>query len=177
MFLVRRRRLHIEVLRAESVTSSLNDNDGLRLLILGCLDLFLSLPMAAFTLAFQIWDAVELGSTFTFYHGWGRLHKGWGPWAGKLVLDDRIGLIRDYIPVISTVLVGFALFVLFGCAAQARAMYTRDVVRVVPLVFTPCLPPLQSSTNYMSSIKSKVSERVVNALFGPDAFWGALRLW
>lgn len=64
-----------------------------------------------------------------------------------------------------------------SAVAYARAMNTRDVVRVVPLVFTPCLPSLQSSTNYMSSIKSKVSERVVDALFGPDAFWGALRLW
>ncbi|VDC01574.1 unnamed protein product [Peniophora sp. CBMAI 1063] len=127
VFLMHLRRLRINVLEAGSLeTSSVRSNDeGIRLLMLVCFDLFLSLPIAAANYGFKIWSAIDLGDAFTFDPGWTRVHENWAPVLVKFDLDDRIGFLIDYSSVVSSILVGYAVFALFGCTPQARTMYAR----------------------------------------------------
>ncbi|VDB84972.1 unnamed protein product [Peniophora sp. CBMAI 1063] len=128
-FLMRRERLHARLFRARSSTLEawprVHNNDGFRLLILGCLDLCLSLPLAALHFGYTLRRALELGSLFTFYEDWAYIHQNWAPSTAKYAMDDPIGLLQNYIPSITSVVLGFVVFALFGCTTQARAMYAR----------------------------------------------------
>ncbi|VDC06461.1 unnamed protein product [Peniophora sp. CBMAI 1063] len=127
--LVRRRRLHVKLFTVEPLTIKPfcphNGDDSLRLLVLGCFDLLISLPLAALTFGFQISNALALGPAFPFYRGWAPIHEGWAPWVNNFVLGNPFGLLRDYIPIVSSIVTGYALFTLFGCTEQARTMYMR----------------------------------------------------
>ena len=126
--MVRRRKLHTEVESRESTESRRAwQNGGVRLLILGCIDIILTLPMGAFNLGDGIYGAAT-GGDFIFYPGWKAMHADWAPFSisyAELMPDGRFALIEQYMAVSTSIILGYALIALFGFARHAREIYAN----------------------------------------------------
>ncbi|VDB84967.1 unnamed protein product [Peniophora sp. CBMAI 1063] len=136
-FFMGRRKLHAEAQSQEFDNPRQAWHDGgVRLLILGCLDIILTLPMGAFNLGDGIYGAVS-GGDFIFYPGWAAMHADWAPFSysyAELKLDGRLGLIEQYMAISTSVILGYAIIALFGFAKPARAVYGQLFWAIISLV-------------------------------------------
>ncbi|KZV72178.1 hypothetical protein PENSPDRAFT_367743 [Peniophora sp. CONT] len=146
-------------LRGEtSVTSSegshrFRDHD-MRVLILGCVDIFLSLPFGILNLVLRILGAMESEGSFRFYKGWTATHAHWEPFPipyAELKEGGWLFLFNFYFSPWASVILGFSIFALFGFTKQSRTTYQYIFWALLGL-FGKKQPP-QSAPAHMSAIQ------------------------
>lgn len=132
IFLYRHRKLYNRVygalgrVRVQDGPRVSREHD-IRLFILGCIDLLLSLPVGLLIIIVDVEGALEAG-TFSFYPGWNEMHAHWQPRAvayGDLPVMGWPGLVDFYFSKSSSFVLGFSLFALFGFTEQACAVYAE----------------------------------------------------
>lgn len=105
-----------------SSSSSVNHSSYLRILSLGCLDIFVTLPIGILGLVVDVKENV-----IVFYTGWTELHTDWEPPGITKEMWSSTPFGTFDVKWNQWVNVFFALiyFALFGLTAEARAKYRR----------------------------------------------------
>lgn len=108
--------------------STINRNDYFRVLILGCLNAALVLPITIYTLTASMID-----QPLPFYPGWNFIHSEWEPfdvsvsaWSGGSPSTLETGFNEVINPILAAV-----FFLIFGTTKQARTHYSSLICFVV----------------------------------------------
>ncbi|VDB84969.1 unnamed protein product [Peniophora sp. CBMAI 1063] len=132
LFLYRHRKLYRQVYgpfsreQAQDIPRTSQEH-GMRLFILGCLDILLSLPVGLLIIIVDVAGAVQDG-TFSLYPGWNEIHAHWQPRTvayADLPLMGWPGLVDFYFSKSSSIVLGFCIFALFGWTKQTRTTYMQ----------------------------------------------------
>jgi hypothetical protein len=126
-----------DVNRFLETNGSINRNRFLRLLSLGCLDIFLTFPIGILNILVQtdtvFVDNPAADGTLPFYISWEETHSDWSPITflyADIVAAGRFNVFAFYFSPWSTVVVGIVIFALFGLTPDARVTYWRGILLV-----------------------------------------------
>jgi hypothetical protein len=110
-------------------TNGVSHNRYFRILAVGCADILLTLPVGILDVVSDALASIELSGTFPVYPGWFAIHTNWGPISTSLPELLESGGFWDnfafYLSNWSSVILGFAIFALFGLTSETRATYWR----------------------------------------------------
>jgi len=116
-----------DVRRFLDSTGTVSTSVYFRVLAIGCVDILVTLPIGIIHIATSVTAVRHQGLPFPFYQGWTFTHTGWGPFG----LPFKIAVLSTgfwdifgfYISLWSSVILGFAVFALFGLTGETRATY------------------------------------------------------
>ncbi|KZV71043.1 fungal pheromone STE3G-protein-coupled receptor [Peniophora sp. CONT] len=133
-----------------SVTSTMY----LRILALASFDILLTLPIGIVNVVLSVVSDLVRGD-FPFYNGWAHVHENWGPVSVPYANLEALGpsiLGQLYFTYWTSPVLAFAIFGLFGLAAEARASYWRIICKIGG--WFRCIPnaPGQKASPPLSSI-------------------------
>ncbi|KAI0027408.1 pheromone A receptor-domain-containing protein [Vararia minispora EC-137] len=102
-----------------------------RALALASFDILFNLPFGLVNITVTVALYREVyGPSFPFYQGWSAVHADWAVQTASYA-DERAkgswALLNYYFPRLSTIVLGFMVFALFGCTEDARATYMRGI--------------------------------------------------
>jgi len=125
-----------DVQRFLNSTGSVPTNKYFRILAVSCMDVLLTLPTGIIIYVTTILGSLRSESSFPFYGGWDKIHAVWQPVG--IPLRDQLSLgpwygFEFYLATWSSIILGFAIFALFGFTAQARATYMSGVWALLSL--------------------------------------------
>lgn len=128
-----------------SSSSTVNHSSYLRILALGCLDIFVTLPIGILGLVVDVKENV-----IVFYPGWTELHTDWEPLGIMKEMWSSTPFATFDVKWNEWVNVFFALiyFALFGLTVEARAKYRR----VFHLAIRPTGLKLTSADSELSTV-------------------------
>lgn len=104
----------------------------LRILALARIDILLTLPIGIVNIALSVSSNIAQGS-FSFYPGWNEVHGDWTPIVFTYAELKAFGpstLAEFYFAYWTSPVLAFAIFGLFGLAAEARSSYWYTIVAV-----------------------------------------------
>jgi hypothetical protein len=116
-------------------TDSVLRNRYFRILAVGCADIVLTLPLGILDVVDDVLSNFEVSGDFPVYPGWVAVHTNWGPISTSLPeLLESGGFWNNfgfYMSSWTSVILGFAIFGLFGLTNEARATYWRGIQAVL----------------------------------------------
>ncbi|KAI0029433.1 GPCR fungal pheromone mating factor [Vararia minispora EC-137] len=113
-----------------------------RVLMLACVDAFITLPFGIANTVLLLRDAVEQNGGIPLYWGWAGNHENWAPTSFAYADAPPSSIAQARILFWESVVLGYATFALFGLTREARTTYRAAIRRVVALVLptTPGKP-------------------------------------
>lgn len=101
----------------------------LRVLAIGSLDILVTLPQGVIACVVLVHYATHgyYSGTFVWYTGWDILHRNWSPRSMSLehFSKDTFQLVTVNYGAWTSIVLGFAIFALFGLTKAARSSYWR----------------------------------------------------
>jgi hypothetical protein len=132
---------------------SINRDKFIRILLLGCINIILTLPFGLLSLIPEIVDLIRFKRPF--YEGWDTIHSNWAPYtvsyADELTNVDITAKVEDYAGAIYPIVLSFVIFALFGLTEDARATYRKGFVYVAN-IFGWRIKPRNRSNARISTI-------------------------
>jgi hypothetical protein len=121
---------------------SVNRQNYIRILILACVDIFLTLPIGIITIIGQVITSLLIPNPspephYPFYFGWDFIHSDWDPEAlpySEVVESGRWAVTGLYFQNWISPVLAVTIFALFGITSEARATYWRGICAVGRLV-------------------------------------------
>ncbi|KZV63604.1 hypothetical protein PENSPDRAFT_691512 [Peniophora sp. CONT] len=117
-------------------------NDGVvgsinygRILALGLLDALITFPIAVANISLQVKGNIQAFGFIPFYYGWSTVHPpGWS----QVVIFTKEELLAEpastnaltYVSLWSSVVLGYAIFFLFGFTREARMSYLHGIRKI-----------------------------------------------
>ncbi|VDC00187.1 unnamed protein product, partial [Peniophora sp. CBMAI 1063] len=153
----------------QSNDSSITRTNYIRILALASIDVLVTLPLGAISLALFLIPATRNdgdieASNITFYPGWHFLHTNWGPTGStydEIKAAGNLRLQQLYFSYWTGPLLAFVIFGLFGLTPDARATYGQLVGALMRFLRMRSTGSLQAPVS-SSPLNFRVNHQVCN---------------
>ncbi|VDB92054.1 unnamed protein product [Peniophora sp. CBMAI 1063] len=103
-----------------------------RILCLGLLDALITFPIAVANITLQVKANIEIFGFIPFYYGWSTVHEpGWSQpiiiTKENFLAEPGSNIALSYVSLWSSVVLGYAIFFLFGLTLEARTSYLHGL--------------------------------------------------
>ncbi|KZV63603.1 hypothetical protein PENSPDRAFT_691511 [Peniophora sp. CONT] len=113
----------------DGVTGSINYGC---ILFLGLLDALITFPIAVANITLQVKANVQIFGSIPFYYGWSTVHiPGWSQpiiiTKEHFLAEPGSNIALTYVSLWSSIVLGYAIFFLFGLTREARTSYIHGI--------------------------------------------------